>query len=280
MTGERILHAGPYRLPLRRPLVMGIVNVTPDSFSDGGKHPGPEAGLAHARRLLDEGADLLDIGGESTRPGAATVPVDEELRRVIPVLERLADCGRPLSVDTRKPAVMRAALAAGAAMVNDVEALQAPGALEALAASDAAVCLMHMQGTPETMQREPHYDDVVAEVRGFLAARVAACRAAGIDAARIVVDPGFGFGKTMQHNLALLRRLDALAPDGIPVLAGLSRKGMLGVLTGRPVGERVHASVAAALAAVAHGAAIVRVHDVAATVDALAVWNAVHNLGQ
>lgn len=270
----RYLDAGRYRLALDRPLVMGIVNVTPDSFADGGQHAGHDAALAHARQLLEDGADILDVGGESTRPGAAPVPDEVELGRVLPVLEGLVDCGRPVSVDTRKAGVMRAALAAGAAMVNDIEALRAPGALAALAASDAAVCLMHMQGQPDTMQQAPSYGDVVAEVYAFLLDRIAACRAAGIAASRLVVDPGFGFGKSLEHNLALLRDLERFGALGLPVLAGLSRKGMLGALTGRPVGERAHASVAAALATALRGAAILRVHDVAATVDALKVWKA------
>ena len=270
----RYLDAGRYRLALDRPLVMGIVNVTPDSFADGGRHAVRDAALAHARQLLEDGADILDLGGESTRPGATPVAAEEELERVLPVLEGLVDCGRPVSVDTRKAGVMRAALAAGAAMVNDIEALRAPGALAALAASDAAVCLMHMQGQPDTMQQAPSYGDVVAEVYAFLLDRIAACRAAGIAASRLVVDPGFGFGKSLEHNLALLRDLERFGALGLPVLAGLSRKGMLGALTGRPVGERAHASVAAALATALRGAAILRVHDVAATVDALKVWEA------
>jgi len=270
----RYLDAGRYRLALDRPLVMGIVNVTSDSFADGGRHAAHDAALAHARQLLEDGADILDLGGESTRPGAAPVAAEEELERVLPVLEGLVDCGRPVSVDTRKPGVMRAVLAAGAAMVNDIEALRVPGALAALAAADAAVCLMHMQGQPDTMQDKPSYGDVVAEVYAFLEDRIAACRAAGIAASRLVVDPGFGFGKSLGHNLALLRDLDRFNELGVPILAGLSRKGMLGALTGRPVGERAHASVAAALAAALRGAAILRVHDVAATVDALKVWEA------
>ena len=270
----RQLQAGRYVLDLERPLVMGIVNITPDSFADSGRHASREAALAHAERLLEEGADILDIGGESTRPGAAQVDAAEELRRVLPLVERLASCGRPVSVDTRKPEVMRAAIAAGAAMINDVDALRAPGALDAVAASGAAVCLMHMQGDPATMQRAPHYDDVVGEVLVFLRERVEACRSAGIPETQLVVDPGFGFGKTVEHNLTLLRALDRLHALGVPVLAGLSRKGMLGKLTGRAVDARVHASVAAALAAVTRGADIVRVHDVAATVDALKVWQA------
>lgn len=271
----RFLHAGPYRLSLARPLVMGIVNVTPDSFADGGRHADPVLAYDHASRLLDEGADIVDIGGESTRPGAPQVGIEEELRRVIPLLERLAGHGKPVSVDTRKPAVMRAALAAGAAMINDVDALRAPGALAALSASEAAVCLMHMQGEPGTMQQAPRYDDVVGEVLAYLRDRLAACREAGIGSERLVVDPGFGFGKTLEHNLALLRSLRQFGSLGVAVLAGLSRKASLGKITGRSVGERVHASVAAALAAVARGADIVRVHDVAATVDALKVWNAI-----
>ena len=270
----RVLDAGAFQLTLDHPLVMGIVNVTPDSFSDGGRFSGADAAYAHATQLLAEGADIIDIGGESTRPGATAVTEREELARVMPLLERLAQCGKPVSVDTRKPAVMRAAIAAGAAMINDVDALRAPGALEALAATNAAVCLMHMQGEPATMQSAPQYADVVGEVVAYLRARIAACRAAGIARTRLVADPGFGFGKTLGHNLALLRGLDRFSELGVPVLAGLSRKGTLGALTGRPVDQRLPASIAAALAAVMRGAAIVRVHDVAATVDALKIWQA------
>jgi dihydropteroate synthase len=267
------LLAGRFRLALERPLVMGIVNVTPDSFSDGGSYFGFDAALAHARQLIAEGADLLDVGGESTRPGAEPVTEAEELQRVLPLLDALRDCGVPLSVDTRKPAVMRAAIDAGADMINDVLALRAPGAFEAVAASKAALCLMHMQGDPTTMQQAPEYRDVVVEVRDFLRERIAACAAHGIVRERLVIDPGFGFGKSVEHNLALLRHLRAFTNEGVAVLAGLSRKSTLGVLTGRSVpAERVHASVAAALVAVERGAAIVRVHDVAATVDALKVW--------
>ena len=268
----RLLKAGRYELALDRPLVMGIVNVTPDSFAGGIRDL--DAAHDHARTLVDEGADILDIGGESTRPGAVDVDDDEEIARVVPLIERLADCRRPLSIDTRKASVMRRAVAAGASMINDVNALRADGAMDAAAESGAAVCLMHMQGNPRSMQTAPHYDDVVADVRQFLRERVEACTAAGIARERIVGDPGFGFGKTVEHNLALLEALRAIGALGLPVLAGLSRKGMLGKLTGRPVGERVHASVAAALAAITRGAAIVRVHDVAATVDAIAVWRA------
>jgi len=270
-----VLHAGSYRLSLARPLVMGIVNVTPDSFSDGGRLGDAQAAIQHALKLQEDGADILDVGGESTRPGAAAVPFDEEVRRVLPVIEVLARQGCVVSIDTRKPEVMRIALDAGAAMVNDVMALRAPGALAAVAASDAAVCLMHMQGEPQSMQQAPAYADVVAEVKRFLQGRVGACEAAGISRERLVIDPGFGFGKTLQHNLVLLKHLDHLAELGLPVLAGLSRKSMLGMLTGRAVEEREFSGVAAHLAAVARGARLVRVHNVAAMRDALAIWNAV-----
>jgi dihydropteroate synthase len=254
---------------------MGIVNVTPDSFSDGGRLGSPRAAIDHALKLLEEGADILDVGGESTRPGSAPVQAEEEIGRVLPVIEALAGRGGVVSVDTKKPEVMRAALDAGAAMVNDVMALQAPGALEAVAVSGAAVCLMHMKGDPQTMQQAPAYVDVVEEVKAFLQGRLAACAAAGIGRERLVIDPGFGFGKTLQHNLALLRHLDRLDALGVPVLAGLSRKSMLGALTGRTVDQREYAGVAAHLAAVARGARVLRVHNVAAMRDALAVWNAV-----
>jgi dihydropteroate synthase len=268
------LSCGNYSLSLDRPLIMGIVNITPDSFSDGGRHLMREAALAHARQLVAEGADILDIGGESTRPGATPVGVQEELDRVLPVVEALRGAPVPLSIDTCKPEVMRASLAAGALMINDINALQSTEALAAVAASDAAVCLMHKQGSPASMQVEPHYQDVMAEVKDFLLARMAAVQAAGIARERIVIDPGFGFGKTLAHNLTLLRQLDEFAALGVPVLAGLSRKSMLGAITGQDVGHRVHASVAAALLAVQRGASIVRVHDVQATVDALKVWRA------
>jgi dihydropteroate synthase len=264
-------------LDLARPLVMGIVNVTPDSFSDGGRYFDCAAAIAHGQRLIDEGADLLDIGGESTRPGAADVSESEELDRVLPRVEALRAV--PLSVVTSKPGVMRAALAAGAAIVNDVRALQAPGAIEAVRASQCGIVLMHMQGTPRTMQREPHYEDVVADVVAFLRARVSALTGAGIGAERIAVDPGFGFGKNVEHNFTLLRDLAALQALGCPVLAGLSRKSMLGAVTGRAVDQRLAASVAAALLAVDRGARIVRVHDVAATRDALQVWAATREGG-
>jgi dihydropteroate synthase len=250
---------------------MGVVNVTPDSFSDGGHSLDPGAAIAHARRLVDEGADLIDIGAESSRPGAQAVSVDQELSRLMPVLESLRDLPIPISVDTVKPEVMRAAIAEGVAMINDIGALRSPGALEAVSASDAGVCLMHMQGEPRTMQREPRYGDVVAEVRGFLAERVAAAEASGIARERIVIDPGFGFGKTVAHNFELLRNLGRFAEIGLPVMAGWSRKSTLGAVTGRGAAERLAASIAAALLAAQHGARILRVHDVAATRDALAV---------
>jgi dihydropteroate synthase len=270
-----ILACGRFRLDLERPLVMGVVNVTPDSFSDGGRYLDATTAIAHAHRLIEEGADLLDIGGESSRPGAQGVPAEEELRRIVPVLRDLRGAPVPVAVDTVKPEVMRAALAEGAAMINDISALRAPGALETVAGSDAGVCLMHMQGEPRTMQHDPRYDDVVSEVGAFLRHRAAAAEAAGIARERIVIDPGFGFGKKPAHNLELLRRLGDIAALGYPVLAGLSRKSTLGGITGRPPAERVPASVAAALLAVERGARIVRVHDVAATKDALAVWSAV-----
>lgn len=253
---------------------MGIVNVTPDSFSDGGLHSSQASAVEHAQQLIAQGADLIDVGGESTRPGASAVSIDEERRRVVGVIETLADCGVPISVDTRKPQLMREAIAAGASFINDISALEAPGALETVAQSAAAVCLMHKQGEPQNMQHDPHYHDVVGEVREYLSGRVQAAQAAGIAAERIVIDPGFGFGKNFEHNLALLRALPSLANLGVPVLAGLSRKAMLGRITGRGAAERVHASVAAALFAAEQGARILRVHDVLATRDALAVWYA------
>ncbi|MFP4079487.1 MAG: dihydropteroate synthase [Ectothiorhodospira sp.] len=259
---------------LSRPRIMGILNVTPDSFSDGGRHADVAAAVDRAHAMVAEGADFIDIGGESTRPGAAEVPVEEELQRVMPVLEALADAlPVPISVDTSKPQVMRAACAAGAGLINDVRALCAPGALEAAGASDVPVCLMHMQGAPRSMQADPCYDDVVAEVRAFLAERVAACREAGIGGERLILDPGFGFGKTLAHNLALLRHLETLSVDGLPLLVGLSRKTLIAGMLGeeRPPAERLHGSVAAALWAAQRGARILRVHDVAPTRDALRV---------
>ncbi|CAM5796276.1 dihydropteroate synthase [Rhizobacter fulvus] len=264
-----------YRIDLARPQVMGIVNVTPDSFSDGGAHASTAAAIAHCRQLLDEGADILDIGGESTRPGSHPVSVDEELARVLPVLDAALALGCPVSVDTSKAAVMAAVLARGADIINDISALQAPGALDAVAAHPSCgVCLMHMRGTPESMQLRPQYADVVEEVAAFLRERMAALQGRGIAAERITLDPGIGFGKSVAHNLDLLRRQRELLALGRPLLVGWSRKSTLGAITGRDVGQRVTASVVAALAAVQSGAAIVRVHDVAATVDALKVWRA------
>jgi len=267
-----VLRCGGFLLPLDRPLLMGVVNITPDSFSDGGKFLEPAAAIAHGRRLIEEGADILDIGGESSRPGARAVAEAEELQRVLPVVKALK--GVPVSVDTRRPSVMRAVLAEGASMINDIEALSAPGALDAVADTDCAVCLMHKKGDPATMQQAPSYGDVVLEVRDYLSARISACQIAGIEKDRITVDPGFGFGKTVAHNLSLLKRLPELVALGVPVVAGWSRKSTLGAITGRPVDERLAASVAAALLAVQHGATILRVHDVRETRDALAVMQA------
>jgi dihydropteroate synthase len=266
------LQCGRYSLDLDSPVVMGVLNVTPDSFSDGGRFADVHTAVAWAERMAADGAAIIDVGGESTRPGSAPVGEDEELRRVLPVLERLAaTLAIPVSIDTRKAGVMRRAIAAGATVVNDVAALTAPGAIEAVAGSDVGVCLMHMQGEPGTMQDAPRYGDVVAEVRAFLRRRVAACEAAGIERSRIAVDPGFGFGKSLEHNLALLAGLPALAADGQPVLAGLSRKRMIGTLTGRDGGERLAGSLAAAVIAAQKGARIIRAHDVRETVDSLRV---------
>ena len=259
---------------------MGVVNVTPDSFSDGGAFLDPRAAIARVERVVDEGAAIVDIGGESTRPGAAPVPVAEELRRVMPVIERALQLPAIVSIDTSRPEVIRTALAAGVHMVNDVRALTLPGALEAAAESTAAVCVMHMQGGPADMQDNPRYDDVVREVAAFLAARVLACERAGIARERIAIDPGIGFGKTVAHNLELLRNLATLAATGLPVLAGLSRKRMIGELTGRPVDRRLAGSVALATIAALRGACIVRAHDVAETVDALRVVAALCKRGE
>jgi dihydropteroate synthase len=254
---------------------MGIVNVTPDSFSDGGRFDSPAAAVEYALRLREEGADILDIGGESTRPGALPISVEEELSRVLPLVEALRDREVPLSVDTFKPEVMQAVIAAGASMINDINALQSPGALEAVVRSGVGVCLMHKQGTPQTMQANPQYRDVLSEVMDFLRRRVAVAEAAGIGRDRIVVDPGFGFGKTLEHNIVLLKSLDRFRELGLPVLAGLSRKSMLGKITGLEVGERLPASIAAAVIAALKGASILRVHDVKATREALQVVTAV-----
>ena len=263
-------------LKLDRVRVMGIVNVTPDSFSDGGAHATPDAAVAHGLLLAGQGADILDVGGESTRPGAAAVPLQEELRRVLPVIERLArETALPISVDTSHPEVMRAAVAAGAGFINDVRALQAPDALRVAAQLGVPVCVAHMQGEPRSMQQTPQYTDVVEDVHRFLAERLFACELEGISKSRVFVDPGFGFGKTLAHNLALLRALPRLASLGAGLVVGLSRKSMIGALTGvTDAGARVVGSTAAALLAAQRGARIVRVHDVAATQQALAVWQA------
>jgi dihydropteroate synthase len=256
---------------------MGILNVTPDSFSDGGFFFDPSKAVAHAHAMVAEGASIVDVGGESTRPGAQPVSVQQELDRVIPVIERLArEIPVPISIDTSKPDVMRAAVAAGAGFINDVTAFRQDGALTVAASLNVPVCIMHMQGEPRTMQHDPHYEDVMTEVRDFLTARVHAAQQAGIPRERIVVDPGFGFGKTLEHNLTLLRNLDVLTAMGLPVLAGLSRKAMIGKALGLPVEQRLHASVALALIAVQNGARILRVHDVAPTVQAIRMWETVH----
>jgi dihydropteroate synthase len=269
------LKIGRHELKLDRARIMAVLNITPDSFSDGARFVGLDAALYQAERLIGEGADVLDVGGESTRPGAEPVPAEEEIARVVPVIEAIAArFDVPISVDTSKPEVMRAAVAAGAGLVNDVYALRAEGALDAVAELKVSVCLMHMQGEPRTMQEAPHYDDVVGEVKRFLADRVLACRMAGIDPKRILIDPGFGFGKSLEHNLALLAQLGQFAGIEAPLLVGLSRKRMIGAITGREVDQRVVGSAAAALLAVERGARIVRVHDVAATRDALMMYEA------
>ncbi len=275
-ANARVLRCGRFRLDLSMPRIMAIVNLTPDSFSGDGLDRNLDGAIARAEAAAEAGADMLDIGGESSRPGADPVAEHEELDRILPLLERLASWPIPVSVDTVKPAVMRAAIDAGASMINDINAFRAESAVEAVAGSEAALCVMHMRGEPRTMQSMPQYDDVVAEVGAFLAERVAALATAGVAPERIVIDPGFGFGKTLEHNLELLRGIPELLESGFPVLVGMSRKSMLGTITGRPVDQRTIASVAAALLAVGLGARIVRVHDVAATKDAFAVWNAVH----
>lgn len=275
-----MLRCGPHTLDLATPVVMGVLNITPDSFSDGGRFADAEIALQHALRMVEEGAALIDIGGESTRPGARAVDAEEEIRRVVPVIEALAARTRvPISIDTSKPAVMTAAVRAGATLINDVRALREPGALEAAAGSGAAICLMHMQGEPRTMQADPRYGDVLAEVRDFLRERAAACRAAGIANDRLLIDPGIGFGKRLEHNLALLAGLPALVELGWPVMVGVSRKSMFGALLGRAVDERVAGGVAMATAAVLSGASIVRTHDVAPTVDAVKVAEALRAAG-
>jgi dihydropteroate synthase len=273
------LQCGRYRLPIAgddfRPLVMGILNVTPDSFSDGGRFNALELAISHAEQMIADGVDIIDIGGESTRPGAPPVSVDEELDRVMPVIYALRDCGKPLSVDTRRAVVMREALAAGADMINDVEGFRDPASLAAVSEGDCAICIMHMQGQPQSMQQAPHYEDVLAEVSGFLRTRAADAVAAGVARERICIDPGYGFGKTAAHNLTLLARQDELQSEvGLPLLAGLSRKSTIGQITGRPVEQRMAGSLGAALVAAERGARIIRVHDVAETVDALKIWDA------
>lgn len=270
-------HCGRYVLNAERPLIMGIVNLSDDSFSGDGLRGDVGAAIEQALRLVGEGAHILDIGAESSRPGAHSISARMEIERLSPVVDALLDCGVPISIDTVKPEVMRSLLAAGVDMINDINALRAPGALESVAASQAAVCLMHMQGDPASMQDDPQYVDVVAEVAEFLAERVAAAEAAGIALNRIAVDPGFGFGKSLEHNIALLRRLGELVVPGLPLMVGLSRKSMLGLLTGRAAPERIHAGVAAHVLAILRGARMVRVHDVAATRDALAVLQAVED---
>jgi dihydropteroate synthase len=272
-----MLNCGKFQLSLDRPLLMGIVNLTPDSFSGDGLASDTQRAIAHAHAQIAAGADLLDLGAESSRPGAIPTSLEEELRRLLPVLEALECCGVPVSVDTYKPEVMRAAIKHGAAMINVSYALRMPGALDAVRQSDCAVCLMHMQGEPLTMQQAPVYGNVVAEVHDFLRTRVAAVISGGVARDRLLLDPGFGFGKTVEHNLQLLRHLPMLVKEGFAVLAGLSRKSMLGAVTGRPVADRMPASLAAALLAAQHGASILRVHDVAATRDMLAVWLAVES---
>lgn len=272
-----VIDCGGRALDLRRVAVMGVLNITPDSFSDGGLFLSRERALERAIEIAEEGADIIDVGGESTRPGADAVSVEDELNRVVPVIEALHKViALPISIDTSKPEVMRRAVAAGAGMINDVRALRAPGALSVAAQLRVPVCLMHMQGEPRTMQDNPHYDDVVAEVKAFLRTRREACIAAGIPEERIVIDPGFGFGKTAEHNLALLRHLDQLKSLGSPLLVGLSRKSVIGSVLDLPIGQRLHASVALAVIAARNGANIVRVHDVRATREAIRMAEAVY----
>lgn len=268
---------GRFQLSLTRPLVMGVLNVTPDSFSDGGRFIRVNLALAHAQQMIEEGVDLIDVGGESTRPGATPVPLEEELARVLPVIEALRELNVPLSIDTYKPEMMRAALDAGADMINDIWGFRRPQALEAVAQSGCGLCVMHMHGEPETMQRAPIENDVIAEVSEFLQQRMQALQATGISKERISLDPGCGFGKTVEQNYELLAHLGQLAASDVPLLVGVSRKSMLGAVTGRPAEQRMAASIAAAVCAVERGARIVRVHDVGPTVDALKVWQAVRN---
>jgi dihydropteroate synthase len=276
------LRCGRYRLAVGendRPLVMGVLNLTPDSFSDGGRHPSVEVAISHAEQMIAEGVDIIDIGGESSRPGADPLPLAEELRRVMPVIYALRDCGKPISIDTYKPEVMVEALVAGVDMINDINGFRAEGALRVVKESDAALCIMHMLRDPQTMQSEPHYDDVLSEVTDFLQQRASLLLSEGVARERLCVDPGFGFGKTLEHNLKLLKYLRSMMEAlRLPLLAGLSRKSMIGAITGKPVDQRLAGSLAGALIAVENGARIVRVHDVAATVDAIAVWHATKSL--
>jgi dihydropteroate synthase len=281
-TMQRFLQCGRYRFPLEgkdaRPLVMGVLNVTPDSFSDGGRFLSLESALSHAEKMIADGVDIIDIGGESSRPGAPPLPLEEELQRVMPVLYALRDCGKPISIDTYKPEVMREALAAGADMINDITGFRSMEALTAVNDSDCALCIMHMQRNPQSMQINPQYEDVVTEVTAFLQERAAALQEQGIALNRLCADPGFGFGKTLAHNLTLLKHMQTIkAALNMPILAGLSRKSMIGALTGKPAEQRVAGSIAASLMAVARGANILRVHDVAETIDALKVWQAVEH---
>ena len=277
---DTYLQCGRYRLkisgPSFRPLVMGVLNVTPDSFSDGGRFSTLDAAITQAESMIESGVDIIDIGGESTRPGSTPLSIDEELRRVMPVIYALRDCGKPISVDTRRSEVMQEALLAGVDMINDITGFRDDESLSLLRDSDCALCIMHMQGDPQTMQQQPHYNQVVGEVIEFLALRADAAISDGIDSRRVCVDPGFGFGKTLEHNVELLAHLGQIQRElNLPVLAGLSRKSMIGQLTGKPIEQRMAGSIAAALSAIEQGARIVRVHDVAETVDAISVWQAV-----
>ena len=277
---DTYLQCGRYRLkisgPSFRPLVMGVLNVTPDSFSDGGRFSTLDAAITQAEYMIESGVDIIDIGGESTRPGSTPLSIDEELRRVMPVIYALRDCGKPISVDTRRSEVMQEALLAGVDMINDITGFRDDESLSLLRDSDCALCIMHMQGDPQTMQQQPHYNQVVGEVIEFLTLRADAAISEGIDSRRVCVDPGFGFGKTLEHNVELLAHLGQIQRElNLPVLAGLSRKSMIGQLTGKPIEQRMAGSIAAALSAIEQGARIVRVHDVAETVDAISVWQAV-----
>lgn len=271
------LLCGRFEFSLERPLIMGILNVTPDSFSDGARHMETDAAIAHGLKLVQEGADIIDIGAESTRPGAIPVSQQQEVERLLPVIEGLRDCGAAISIDTFKPEVMQGVLEAGVDMINDVYGFRQPGALEVVAPFMCGLCVMHMQGEPRTMQHAPHYENVVDEVREFLQGRVTEMRMLGMHPQRILLDPGFGFGKSAAHNYELLRRLPELFFDDYPWLVALSRKTMIGHVTGRGPDQRLGGSIAGALAGIARGAAMVRVHDVAQTVDAIKVWNAVEN---